>query len=131
MLLGRLLRLLLEPAKDPLQDSLAASLERVSTLRARLARQVGELRGRAARLQDAALNEQLQRLEVEEARVRELEGRLTVEVAQFRARRDLLTARQTAAEANRRLAELVEALDAAQARALALADLSATISEEA
>jgi hypothetical protein len=131
MLLGRLLRLLLEPAKDPLHDSLAASLKRVSMLRAQLGRQVGELRGRAARLHDAALNEQLQRLEAEEARVGELEGRLTAEVAQYRARRDLVSARQTAAEANLRLAELVEALDAAQARALALADLSATISEEA
>lgn len=131
MFVRRLLRALLEPAKDPLQDSLAVSLGRVASLRARLDRQISDLRARTAHLQDPSLHDQLQLLEAEHARLQQLEQRLTADLDAVRARRDLLDARQTAAQAHLRLAELLQALDAAHARAAALWDLSATISEDA
>lgn len=131
MLWRRIVRLLLEPAKDPLQDSLAVSLGRVATLRGRLDQQISDLRARTSQLHDPALQEQLQLLQAEHARLQQLQQRLTADLDAVRARRDLLSARQTAAETHLRLAELLEALDAAHARAAALWDLSATISEEA
>ena len=131
MFLRRVFRALLEPARDPLQDSLAVSLERVAGLRGRLEAQIAGLRPRAHRLDDHGLREQLRKLEAEQARLLQVEQRLAADCDAWRARHELLTARQTAAEAHLRLAELLEALDAAHARAAALAELSATISEEA
>jgi predicted nucleic acid-binding Zn-ribbon protein len=130
MFLGRILRLLLEPARDPLYDSLAGSMERVAALRARLDRQTDALRARTARLNDPTLRAQLERLDVEQEHLRRVEQRLASELDACRARRDLVAAHHTAVEAQNLLAGLVQALDAAQAHAAALADLSATISED-
>jgi hypothetical protein len=125
MLLRRLLRVLLEPARDPLHDSLAASLGRVAELRARLDRQIRALHTRTCGLRDAALEAEIHRLEAEQARLLDAERRLVAECETWRARRDLLSIQQTAATARSQLGELIEALDAAQARAAALAELSA------
>jgi len=121
MLLRRILRLLLEPAKDPLHDSLAAALERVSALHTRLDQELAGLRARTASLQDPTLRDQVEGLEAEQGRLREIEQRLAGELNSYRARTDLVSARQTAFQAQLRLAELMTALDAAQARASALA----------
>ena len=53
----------------------------------------------------------------------QLERRVSGELDTHRARRDLLDARQTAAQAQDRLQDLLVALDDAHARATALAEI--------
>ena len=122
MLLRRLLRRLLEPASDPLSDSLGLSLARVAALRASLERQLAELRARSAGFSDPSLEAQLHQLETEHLQLVEVERRVTGEMDVHRARRELLGARQTAAQAQDRLQDLMIALDDAHARAAALAE---------
>jgi len=115
------LRVLLEPAKDPLRDSFGISIERVRTLRIRLNEQLAGLRSRASSL-DPAFAIQIGELQAEHDRLVELEQRVSGELDTHRARRDLLDARQTAAQAQDRLQDLLVALDDAHARATALAE---------
>ena len=118
----RLFRVLLEPAKDPLRDSFGISIERVRELRVRLNQQLVELRSRANRLEDPAFEVHLQELQAEHDRLVQVERRVSGELDTHRARRDLLDARQTAAQAQDRLQDLLVALDDAHARATALAE---------
>ena len=60
-----LLRVLLEPAKDPLRDSFGISIERVRALRIRLNEQLAGLRSRAGSLQDPAFAIQIGELQAE------------------------------------------------------------------
>ena len=122
MLLRRLLRRLLEPARDPLSDSLDVSLGRVAALRASLERQITGLRARSSCFSDPALEVQLHQLETEHLQLVEVERRVSGEMDVHRARRELLGARQTAAQAQDRLQDLMIALDDAHSRAAALAE---------
>ena len=118
----RMLQVLLEPAKDPLRDSFGISVERVRTLRIRLNEQLAELRSRAGSLKDPVFEEQIRELQTEHDRLVQVERRVSGELDTHRARRDLLDARQTAAQAQDRLQDLMIALDDAHARATALAE---------
>jgi len=118
----RLFRVLLEPAKDPLRDSFGISIERVRELRVRLNEQLAELRSRAGSLRDPTFEEQIRELQAEHDRLVQVERRVNGELDTHRARRDLLDARQTAAQAQDRLQDLMIALDDAHARATALAE---------
>jgi predicted nucleic acid-binding Zn-ribbon protein len=118
----RLFRVLLEPAKDPLRDSFGISIERVRELRVRLNEQLAELRSRAGSLRDPTFEEQIRELQAEHDRLVQVERRVNGELDTHRARRDLLDARQTAAQAQDRLQDLLAALDDAHARATALAE---------
>ena len=118
----RVLRVLLEPARDPLRDSFGISVERVRALRIRLSSQLAELRSRAAALKDPALEEQIRDLQAEHDKLEQVEQRVNGELDANHARRNLLDARETAAEAQERLQDLLAALDDAQARAAALAE---------
>ena len=118
----RFLRVILEPAKDPLRDSFGLSIERVVALRVRLHEQLVALRSRAARLEDPAFEVQIRELQSEHDKLVEIERRVRGEIDNQRARRDLLDARQTAAHAQDRLQDLVIALDDAHAHATALAE---------
>ena len=118
----RVLRVLLEPAKDPLRDSFGVSIERVRALRVRLHEQIGELRARGGKLEDSSFEDQIRQLESEHARLVEVENRVAGDLDSHRARRDLIEARETAAQAQDRLQDLMEALDEAHARATALAE---------
>ena len=118
----RIWRVLLEPAKDPLRDSFGISVERVRELRIRLNRQLVELRTRAGNLDDSTFVEQIRELQAEHDRLVQVERRVNGELDSHRARRDLLDARQTAAQAQDRLQDLMIALDDAHARAMALAE---------
>jgi hypothetical protein len=118
----RFLRVILEPAKDPLRDSFGLSIERVVALRVRLYEQLVALRSRAARLDDPAFEAQIHELQTEHDKLVEVERRVSGELDTHRARRDLLDARQTAAQAQDRLQDLVVALDDAHAHAAALAE---------
>jgi phage shock protein A len=122
MLLRRVLRLLLEPARDPLCDSFGLSLERVALLRQRLQRQIADLRGRGGAIRDAAFDDQIRRLETAHDKLMEIERRAATELDAHRAQQTLLTARQTAAQAHHHIEELITALDDAHARAAALAE---------
>jgi hypothetical protein len=95
----RVLRRLLEPARDPLSDSLGLSLGRVAALRTTLERQIGELRAHAGRFTDPAIDAQISQLEAEHLQLVKVERRVTGELDVHRARRELLSARQTAAQA--------------------------------
>jgi len=117
-----LFRVLLEPAKDPLRDSFGISIERVRALRIRLNEQLAELRSRAGSLRDIAFDEQMRELQAEHDRLLQVERRVSGELDTHRARRDLLDARQTAAQAQDHLQDLMIALDDAHARAAALAE---------
>ena len=118
----RMLRALLEPAKDPLRDSFGISIERVRELRIRLSGQIAELRSRAGALKDPAFEEQIRELQAEHDRLMQVERRVNGELDLHHARRNLLDARQTAAQAQDRLQDLLVALDDAHARATALAE---------
>jgi hypothetical protein len=118
----RVLRVLLEPAKDPLRDSFGTSVERVRALRIRLSTQLAELRSRAAALKDPAFEKQIRELQAEHDKLEQVEQRVNGELGANHARRNLLDARKTAAEAQERLQDLLAALDDAQARAAALAE---------
>ena len=118
----RLLRVLFEPAKDPLRDSFGISIERVRTLRIRLNQQLAELRSRTGSLGDPGFDAQVRELQAEHDRLVQVERRVNGELDTHRARRDLLDARQTAAQAQDRLQDLMIALDDAHARATALAE---------
>ena len=118
----RMLRVLLEPAKDPLRDSFGISIERVRALRVRLSEQLAELGSRSGGLKDPAFEEQIRELQMEHDRLVQIERKVNGELDTHRARRDLLDARQTAAQAQDRLQDLVIALDDAHARATALAE---------
>jgi len=113
----RLFRVLLEPAKDPLRDSFGISIERVRELRVRLNEQLAELRSSAGNLKDPAFEEQIREHQAEHDRLVQVERRVNGELDTHRARRDLLDARQTAAQAQDRLQDLMIALDDAHARA--------------
>ena len=118
----RVLRVLLEPAKDPLRDSFGISIERVRALRIRLSSQLAELRSRAAALKDPVFEAQIRDLQAEHDKLEQVEQRVNGELDATHARRNLLDARETAAEAQERLQDLLAALDDAQARAAALAE---------
>jgi DNA repair exonuclease SbcCD ATPase subunit len=118
----RLFRILLEPAKDPLRDSFGISIERVRALRIRLSSQLAELRSRAAALKDPGVEEQIRELQAEHDKLDKVEQRVNGELDANQARRNLLDARETAAQAQERLQDLLAALDDAQARAAALAE---------
>lgn len=118
----RLLRALLEPAKDPLRDSFGVSIERVRELRVRLNKQLTELRSRADSLGDPGFESQIRELQAEHDRLVQVEQRVNGDLDTHRARRDLLDARQTAVLAQERLQDLLVALDDAHARATALAE---------
>lgn len=118
----RVFRVLLEPAKDPLRDSFGISIERVRALRVRLNSQLGELRSRSAALRDPVFEEQIRQLQAEHDKLERVEQRVNGELDANHARRNLLDARETAAEAQERLQDLLAALDDAQARAAALAE---------
>ena len=120
--LRRMLRLLLEPARDPLSDSLGLSLGRLTVLRKTLDGQIGALRKRSGFTTDLAIEAQIQALESEYQRLVAVERRVTGELDVHRTQRDLLSARQTAAEARERMNELIGALDDAHAHAAALAE---------
>jgi hypothetical protein len=122
MLIRRLLRVLLEPAKDPLRDNFGISIQRVHELRVRLSGQLAELRSRAGTWKDPAFEEQIRQLQSEHDRLVQVEQRVSGDLDAHAARRDLLDARQTAAQAQERLQELMIALDDAHARAAALAE---------
>jgi phage shock protein A len=121
-LMRRVLRRLLEPARDPLSDSLGLSLGRVAALRTTLERQILELRAHTGRLTDPAMEAQISQLEAEHRQLVAVERRVTGELDVHRARRELLSARQTAAQAQDGLNELIGALDEAHAHAAALAE---------
>jgi len=118
----RLFRVLLEPAKDPLRDSFGLSVDRVRALRIRLHEQLVELRARPARLVGPTFQNHIRDLQSEYDKLAQIEQRITGELEAHRAHRDLLDARQTAAQAQDRLQDLVVALDDAHARATALAE---------
>ena len=118
----RIWRVLLEPAKDPLRDSFGISIERVRELRIRLSQQLVELSTRAGNLNDSTFDEQIRELQAEHDRLVQVERRVNGELDTHRARRDLLDARQTAAQAQDHLQDLMVALDDAHARATALAE---------
>jgi hypothetical protein len=118
----RLFRVLLEPAKDPLRDSFGISIERVKALRVRLNEQLVELQSRPGCLKDPAFEMQIRDLQGEHDRLVQVEQRVSGDLYTHRARRDLLDARQTAAQAQDRLQDLMIALDDAHARATALAE---------
>jgi len=118
----RVLRVFLEPAKDPLRDSFGISIERVRALRVRLNGQLAELRSRAGSLRDPVFEEQIRELEAEHERLVLIERKVNGELDAHHARRNLLDARQTAAQAQERLDDLLIALDDAHARATALAE---------
>lgn len=118
----RVFRMLLEPAKDPSRDSFGISIERVRGLRIRLNSQLAELRSRAAALRDPAFEAQIRELEAQHDNLEQVEQRVNGELDSNYARRNLLDARETAAEAQKRLQDLLAALDDAQARAAALAE---------
>jgi len=118
----RMLRVLLEPAKDPLRDSFGISVERVRSLRIRLSEQLEELRSRGDSLRDPVFEQQIHVLQAEHDGLLQVERRVNGELDAHHARRNLLDARQTAAEAQERLQDLVAALDDAHARAKALAE---------
>ena len=118
----RLFRVLLEPAKDPLRDSFGISVERVRALRIRLSEQLAELRTRGGALKDPAFEQQIHELQAEHDRLLQVERRVNGDLDAHHARRHLLDARQTAAQAQERLQDLVAALDDAHARATALAE---------
>src|SRR5947207_15981995 len=122
MLLRRFLRIWLEPARDPLRDSFGLSLERVAALRARLKRQIGELRVRAGSLRDDTFADQIRQLEVEHEKLVQVERRAGTELDGHRALQNLISARQTAAQAQDHIRDLIGALDDAHARAAALAE---------
>jgi phage shock protein A len=114
--------MLLEPAKDPLRDSFGISIERVRALRIRLNSQLAELRSRAAALRDPAFAAQIRELEAQHDKLEQVEQRVNGELDSNYARRNLLDARETAAEAQERLQDLLAALDDSQARVAALAE---------
>ena len=118
----RVVRILLEPAKDPLRDSFGISIERVRALRIRLNGQLAELRSLAATLRDPAFEEQIRELQADLDKLEQVEQRVNVGLDANHARRHLLDARETAAEAQERVQDLLAALDDAQARAAALAE---------
>src|SRR4051794_32013703 len=118
----RIWRVLLEPAKDPLRDSFGLSVERVRELRIRLNQQLVELRKRADGLNDSTFDQQIRELQAEHDRLVQVERRVNGELETHRTHRDLLEARQTAAQAQDRLQDLMIALDDAHARATALAE---------
>jgi hypothetical protein len=118
----RVFRILLEPAKDPLRDSFGVSIERVRVLRIRLNGQLAELRSLAATLRDPAFEEQIRELQADLDKLEQVEQRVNVGLDANHARRHLLDARETAAEAQERVQDLLAALDDAQARAAALAE---------
>jgi len=120
--LQHFLRRMLEPARDPLSDSLSLSLGRVTELRAALQKQILGLRSRVGRSLDPAFEAQLQRLETEYSQLAAVEHRVTGELDAQKARCELLNARQTAAQAQDRLDDLIGALDEAHAHAAALAE---------
>jgi len=117
-----LIRVLLEPAKDPLRDSFGLSIERVHQLRIRLSKQLTDLRSRAAVLKNAAFEDQIRDLQAEHDRLLQTERRVNGELDAHDARRNLLDARETMAEAQERLQDLTIGLDDAHARAKALAE---------
>lgn len=121
-MLRRVLRLLLEPARDPLRDSFGLSLERVALLRQRLHLQIADLRGRGDAIVDGPFQEQIGRLESAHDKLVEIERRAATELDAHRAQQTLLTARQTAAQAHHHIEDLIAALDDAHARAAALAE---------
>jgi len=94
----------------------------VRELRVRLNEQLAALRSRAGALRDPTFEEQIRELQSEHDRLVQVERRVNGELDTHRARRDLLDARQTAAQAQDRLQDLVAALDDAHARATALAE---------
>ena len=118
----RIFRRLLEPARDPLSDSLGLSLGRLAGLRSTLERQIAALRRHAGRLVDPAIEAQIFQLEAEYRKLVEVERRVTSEMDVHRTQRDILSARQTAAQAQERMSELIGALDEAHAHAAALAE---------
>ncbi len=118
----RLFRILFEPAKDPLRDSFGISIERVRILRIRLNEQLVKLRSRADSLGEPGFEAQIRELQAEHDRLVHVEQRVNGDLDTHRARRDLLDARQTAAQAQERLQDLLGALDDAHARATALAE---------
>ena len=124
----RMLRILLEPARDPLRDSFGISVERVRVLRIRLNSQVAELRSRAGDLKDPVFEEQVRDLQAEHDRLVQVERRVYGELDAHHARRSLLDARETAAQAQGRLQDLLVALDDAHARATALAETARDVS---
>jgi hypothetical protein len=124
----RVFRVLLEPAKDPLRDSFGISVERVRALRIKLSEQLANLRLRAGGLRDPVFEEQICQLQEEHERLLQVERKVNGELDAHHTRRDLLDARQTAAQAQERLQDLMAALDDAHARATALAE---TISDPA
>ena len=77
----RFLRVLLEPAKDPLRDSFGISIERVRALRIRLNEQLAGLRSRAGSLEDPAFTIQIGELQAEHDRLVELERRVSTRTA--------------------------------------------------
>ena len=127
----RLFRVLLEPAKDPLRDSFGLSVERVRALRIRLREQLVELRARTSNLNGLAFQNHIRDLQSEHDKLAQIEQRITGELEAHRAHRDLLDARQTAAQAQDRLQDLLVALDDAHARATALAETAWDTSEPA
>ncbi len=118
----RVFRVLLEPAKDPLRDSFGISVERVRELRVRLSEQLAELRSRGRALNDPGFEEEITQLQAEHDRLLQVERKVNGELDAHHARRNLLDARETAAQAQERLQDLLIALDDAQARATALAE---------
>jgi hypothetical protein len=118
----RLFRVFLEPAKDPLRDSFGVSIERVRALRIRLSEQLAELSSRAGSRNDPGFGEQIRQLKAEHDLLLQVEHRVNGELDAHCARQDLLKARQTAANAQHHLQELMIALDDAHARAAALAE---------
>ena len=91
-------------------------------LRIRLNEQIAELRARAGVLKDPLFEEHIRELQGEHDRLVQIEHKVTGDLDTHRARRDLLDARQTAAQAQDRLQDLMIALDDAHARATALAE---------
>ena len=80
------------------------------------------LRLHAGRLVDPAIEAQIFQLEAEYRKLVEVERRVTSEMDVHRTQRDILFARQTAAQAQERMSELIGALDEAHAHAAALAE---------
>ena len=76
----RVLRILIEPAKDPLRDSFGISIERVRALRIRLSSQLAELRSRAAALKDPGFEEQIRELQAEYDKLEQVELRVNGEL---------------------------------------------------
>lgn len=118
----RVFRVLLEPAKDPLRDSFGVSVERVKELRIRLGEQLVELRSRSGALHDPGFEDQIRQLQTEHDRLLQIERQVNGELDAHHARQHLLNARQTAAQAQQHLEDLMTALDHAHARAAALSE---------